>query len=102
MLELEPDNIDAHFQLAELARRENNLTAALGHFDIVLRLDATFPGCPQASGDDAAELPRRGCASSRRCVRELLDAEIKDVDQGGSVRVAPGIRADRASGAFLP
>ena len=82
VLELEPDNIDAHFQLAELARRENNLTAALEHFDIVLRLDATFPGARRRLAMMLLSAPDAGVReqSSLR-VRELLDAELKDVDQ---------------------
>lgn len=43
VLELEPDNIDAHFALGDLAERAGDRTAAATSFDVVVRLDTTFP-----------------------------------------------------------
>jgi len=43
VLELESDQPDAHFLLGELAEIEQRIADALIHYDVVLRLDKTYP-----------------------------------------------------------
>ncbi|MGE3108706.1 MAG: tetratricopeptide repeat protein [Phycisphaerales bacterium] len=44
VLELEPDNAHAHYYLGEIAERQGAIDEALAQFDVVLRLDPSFPG----------------------------------------------------------
>jgi tetratricopeptide (TPR) repeat protein len=44
VLELESDQPDAHFLLGELAEIEQRVPDALVHYDVVLRLDKSYPG----------------------------------------------------------
>ncbi len=43
VLELESDQPDAHFLLGELAELEGRIPDAMVHYDVVLRLDKTYP-----------------------------------------------------------
>jgi tetratricopeptide (TPR) repeat protein len=77
VLEIEPDNADAHFYLAELCERSGDLSGGLEHYDVVLRLDASFPGARRRLARmllNARDERVRDHGVLR--VRELLDAEV--------------------------
>lgn len=80
VLEIEPDNADAQFHLGELAERGHQLEAAARHYDVVLRLNAAYPGARQRLG---AVLLRSGGAEAARA-RELLEREAGAVEAGKS------------------
>lgn len=75
VLEIEPDNTDAHFDLGDLAERLGHRDEAVTQFDVVRRLDPEFPGVrPRLAGamlkrrrgtdaDQAASLARQELAS---------------------------------------
>lgn len=79
VLELEPDNTDAHFSLGELAQRAGNEAIALRHFDVVLRLDAGFATVRRRI---ASLLLKRGPLNDVERARELLSQETRDLDAG--------------------
>ncbi len=78
VLELEPDNADAHFALGELALRCDDRDEALTRFDIVLRLDETVPGVRRRVAEllltrhKQGDLPR---------ARELLNDDVDHAQQ---------------------
>lgn len=87
VLELEPDNVEAHFQLAELFARDADapsagVASAHEHYGVVLRLDADYPGARRglarlllSTGD--ARGPGRESQTFQ--ARELLEAELKSL-----------------------
>jgi tetratricopeptide (TPR) repeat protein len=93
VLELEPDQPDAHFLLGDLALREGRPLAARTHLDVVLRLEPRYPGArrrlarllqtPGAAHDPgrAADLLRRELADLR-AQPDLLDPDAL-ADLGG-------------------
>lgn len=73
VLEQEPENPDAHYHLAELAQRQGQTQTALDEFNIVLRLDARFPGAGRRIA--AILLTRRGPGDAEEA-RALLSDEV--------------------------
>jgi tetratricopeptide (TPR) repeat protein len=73
ILEIEPDNADAHFELGVLAERQGNDSEALMQFDVVTRLEADYPAARRRL---AALLHRRGKADDRAAVESLLRREL--------------------------
>lgn len=82
VLELEPDNTDAHYHLADLCERQGELAGGLEHLDVVLRLDPMFPGARRRLARmllNAKDERVREHGALR--VRELLDAELEAADR---------------------
>lgn len=78
VLEIEPDNADAHFHLGELAEQSRQDETAIRHYDVVLRLSPSFAGARQRL---AAVLLRRGDDPKERA-RELLEQEAAALEGG--------------------
>lgn len=78
VLELFPDNADAHFSLAELAELEGQLSDALVHFDVVLRLDREYP---TARTRLAKTLLNRNREEDMPRIRDLLTKELRTIEQ---------------------
>lgn len=81
VLEIEPDNADAQFHLGELAERGHQIDQAARHYDVVLRLNAGYPGARQRL---AAVLLRSGDEAGPGRARELLEQEAVAVESGKS------------------
>lgn len=103
VLEIEPDNAEAHFRLAEIADRERNHQAALEHFDVVLRLDPGFPGARRrlarmllSTGESSVPAGlRERSGAVRHQIRELLDEELAQLRR--SLPDGGGVPAERAA-----
>lgn len=103
VLELEPDNADAHWCLADLADRQGNLADALIEYDVVLRLDASYPGARRRL---AGLLLRRARAEDLPRAGDLLrlekgavlgtpdDFDREDVAELGSLLLDAGMPRD--------
>lgn len=77
VLEMESDNPDAHYHLADLAERHGQVDSALEQFNVVLRLEATFPGVRRRI---AALLLTRRKPKAIAEAREHLEAELADIE----------------------
>jgi Flp pilus assembly protein TadD len=75
VLEIEPDNADAHFELGDLAERQRFLDHAVVHFDVVLRLDDDYPGARRRL---AALRLQRDNPEDAEALRELLAKELTE------------------------
>lgn len=76
VLEMEPDEPDAHFGLAEIAARQGSLDAAVTSLQVVLRLDARHMGVRRRLAEVLIARARdRDLAEARR----LLRHELKDL-----------------------
>jgi len=83
VLEIEPDNAPAHYYLGGLAERQGQIDDALAQFDVVLRLDADFPGVRRRLA--AIRLGRGARASGdAAAARELLAAEFREFGISGA------------------
>jgi Flp pilus assembly protein TadD len=78
VLELETDNPEAHFHLADLAERTGQTAAALEQFGVVLRLDAQFAPARRRM---ASLLLHRNRPKDHDTARELLQQELDDFKQ---------------------
>lgn len=88
VLEIEPDNADAHFHLGELAEKGRQDEAAVRHFDVVLRLSPAYPAARQRL---AAVLLRRGEGQGPKRAPELLEQEAAALLDGPEgARSGPG------------
>jgi tetratricopeptide (TPR) repeat protein len=76
VLELEPDNAEAHFCLADLAERSGQAESALEQFNLVLRLDAGYRGARRRI---AALMLTRAGAEDEAAAARLLTQELDDV-----------------------
>ncbi|MEX0877188.1 MAG: tetratricopeptide repeat protein [Phycisphaerales bacterium] len=72
VLELESDQPDAHFLLGELAEIEGRVADALVHYDVVLRLDKSYPAVRRRL---ARVLFMRSREEDRPRIRDLLAFE---------------------------
>jgi len=91
VLEMEPDNPDAHFYLGELAERAEKPRDAQAHYDVVIRLDASYPGVRRrlaslrlGSGvasdrDEAVKLLRRELAEARQSQDEIDPDDVREL-----------------------
>lgn len=61
-LELEPDHTEAHMSLGELAQLTGDTDLARRHFDVVVRLDATYGGARRKLADLLLDDEQRGDA----------------------------------------
>lgn len=108
VLEIEPDNAEAHFRLAEIAEREHNPQSALEHFDVVLRLDPAFPGARRRlarmllmnrrSATPVRLRDRRAAGLGggiREQVHELLDEELAQLSRRMDAQSHTDDRPDR-------
>jgi len=75
VLEIEPDNTDAHCNLGRLARKASDKVSALRQFDLVIRLDPTYP---HARCHLARELLECKSAEKLTRARVLLRAELRE------------------------
>jgi tetratricopeptide (TPR) repeat protein len=73
ILELEPDNAEAHFFMADLSERQSQIDAALEGFGVVLRLDTGFPNARRRL---AALLLTRRRGDDATAARQLLTEEV--------------------------
>jgi tetratricopeptide (TPR) repeat protein len=73
ILEIEPDNAEAHFFLADLSERQSQIDAALEGFGVVLRLDTGFPNARRRL---AALLLSRRRGDDATAARQLLNEEV--------------------------
>ncbi|MEL6739058.1 MAG: tetratricopeptide repeat protein [Planctomycetota bacterium] len=103
VLELEPDNADAHWCLADLADRQNNLADGLIEYDVVLRLDADYPGARRRltglllKRARAEDLPRAGDLlrlEKRAMLATPDDFDRDDVADLGSLLLDAGMARD--------
>ena len=103
VLELEPDNAEAHFLLADLAERQGLFDEAKGQYGVVLRLDPAFPGgrrrlarlMMNRGGHAAMAEAREMLAEDLSSYREepqRLDAE--DLDELGQLLLDADMPAD--------
>ncbi|HLO39996.1 MAG TPA: tetratricopeptide repeat protein [Phycisphaerales bacterium] len=82
ILEIEPDHAQAHFAMAELAIATGQPILALRHFDVVHRLDPTYPGARRRIAELLLE--RRPWRDVDRA-REILASELRSLEaQPGS------------------
>lgn len=77
VLEMESDNPDAHYHLADLAERQGQSDSALEQFNVVLRLDAAFPGVRRRI---AALLLTRKRPQALAEAREHLASELAETE----------------------
>jgi tetratricopeptide (TPR) repeat protein len=103
ILEIEPDNADAHYELGDLAQRERNPAQARVHFDVVLRLDAAYPGARRRL---ARLLLDSGSPADQAAARELLWRDVAEqrsegadwgadaLDELGQLLLDAGIKAE--------
>ncbi|HVZ31965.1 MAG TPA: tetratricopeptide repeat protein, partial [Polyangiaceae bacterium] len=78
VLEMESDNTQAHYYLADLAERQGQFESAVEQFSVVLKLDASFVGARRRL---AALFLRRAtptAASDLAAARELLSEDVTD------------------------
>jgi superkiller protein 3 len=106
VLELEPDNADAHFYLADLADRQGVAQDAEVHLSVVLRLDREYPGARRrlasikladtddTSLDTARLLLRQDLMETRRDPTAFEPADLLDL---GSLLLDAGLPVDAAS-----
>lgn len=80
ILEIEPDHTQAHFAMAELAILIGQPTIALRHFDVVHRLDASYPGARRRIAE--LLLARRPWRDVERA-REILQSELRTLESNG-------------------
>jgi len=78
VLEMEPDNTDAHYYLGDLADRQGLNEEALVQFDVVLRLDSTYP---VIRVQVAEQLIRRGREGDFKTARKHLRAELLELNR---------------------
>lgn len=90
VLELESDNPDAHFYLADLADRQGFADAAIEQYDVVLRLDADFGAARRRA---AILRLKRGAAGDDAAAKELIDQELEDYAHAPE-RFTPGDMAE--------
>lgn len=75
VLELESDNPDAHFYLADLADRQGNIDSAIEQHDIVLRLDPQFGAARRRAA--ILRLKRRA-KDDDTVAKDLIDQELEE------------------------
>ncbi|MCC6678076.1 MAG: tetratricopeptide repeat protein [Phycisphaerales bacterium] len=83
VLEIEPDNADAQFHLGELAERGHQADVAARHYDVVLRLNASYPGAKQRLAAVMLRVvdgPEDEAAFAR--ARDLLEQEASAIESG--------------------
>ena len=73
VLEIQPDNADAHFNLGDLWEREHAYELAISHLDVVVRLDAEYPGARRRL---ASLLLDHGTDRDSSRIRDLLLREV--------------------------
>jgi Flp pilus assembly protein TadD len=78
VLEIEPDNPDAHFYLGDAAERERRDADALVHFDVAVRLDPEYPGARRRL---ASLLLRRGQEGDGARAHALFRREVSDLSR---------------------
>ncbi len=78
VLELDPENAEAYFGLAEVAERRGLRDEALGHYGVVRRLDEAFPGVRRR---EARLLLATGVMSHADRARALLGEELAAAQQ---------------------
>lgn len=82
VLEIEPDNAEAHFRLGELAEKSGTEGEAIAQYDIVMRLDASFPGVRRRM---AALMLARGQEEDLALARRLAEEEFAVAREEGLV-----------------
>lgn len=90
--ELEPENPDVHFEIADLADRTGDLDGAIRHFHVALRLDEHFA---EARRRLAGSLLARGRDADRQRARELLLRELARI-RAAEPAAEAGLRKDLA------
>jgi tetratricopeptide (TPR) repeat protein len=86
VLEIEPDNADAHRALGDLAERLGNLDEAAMQMDVVMRLDPSYPGGRRRL---ASVLLRRRRGKDGEQATGLLAQELDDFRQNPALIVGP-------------
>ncbi len=77
VLEIEPDHAQAHFAMAELAIDISQPILALRHFDVVHRLDPSYPGARRRIAE--LLLARKPWRDVERA-REILSSELRALE----------------------
>lgn len=78
VLELEPDNADAHYSLGDLAERQGRIDVAQTHFEVVLRLN---PQYQRVRGRLAGLMLGRRLPEAADAARKLLGDELAGLAQ---------------------
>ncbi|MCG3123297.1 MAG: Beta-barrel assembly-enhancing protease [Phycisphaerales bacterium] len=87
ILEIEPDHAEAHYAMATLALDSGQPLVALRHFDVVHRLDASYPGVRRRIAE--LMLERRPWRDVDRA-REILTSELRAFEADPSIFDVPG------------
>ncbi len=75
VLEMESDNPDAHFYLAELADRQGSSSSAIEQYDVVLRLDPQFGAARRRA---AVLRLRRRAPGDEQAAHDLIEQELEE------------------------
>jgi tetratricopeptide (TPR) repeat protein len=90
VIEIETDNADAHFFLAEIAERQHRFERSLELFRLVLGLEDDYPGARRrvarllmrrGETGEARRLLRRDLRQLRECERSFTDEDLDELGQ---------------------
>jgi len=78
VLEIEPDNVDAHYELGLLAEHLGDAASALRQYEVVLRLDSA---CSEARRRAAGLILSQVRSGNRTLAHRLLRMDLRDAEQ---------------------